>query len=1177
MNSKKEWNECHKKGTVWWIENPGEEPKKVYEMYIGPLSYKKLIESLWYKSHEDKTFWITCKNGDKLFFVNGKTPYFRHYAKSYDDIWNKEWRTRFINIGVDTEKYFHKIDGCYTGRRADIFINNTVVEFQNTPIDYKEVKERKHDYNIFGYDIVWVINSLNSAITTHNNIYFIDLSHGWMQYSFTDYDYIFLDDGTYIYRIFQNNIMGCFAETYDRILHDEFIEYLKGTYIWDTIKSPLRNLYFNQRGAGCGKTYESVQLPRNNNFLHKNLFIYLTKMNSAKSVINKEFEEQYEGGKLIGINLTDSDYNGKQYIKKITYQNMEKTIIIATMDSFSYHFGDDKNKEWDMFYGYVKSIIAGYFTNVLTDTNTSKKTYAGETIRLNQKCLIVIDETQDLPEYYIEAIIRIMKETNIDVYLIGDKLQSIWGAKNVYTYFDSIPEGEYKGITIHKTEGINLVRRFHNNELMYYVNKTIDFKRWELPEISGICDGNCDYDHMPDNVESIKLKRIYHDDKDMEKMKIASNDIIDKIQSEVDKYNYSPENFMIIFPFISKNIFAERLCTYISEFWANYYGDLNKKYVFLHKSDDNKPINLTESENMTRIMSIHASKGTGREVVFLLGLSDFSIERFSIKPNNLIYESLIHVAITRQKRKLYIGIEEEYNHQIYEKLGFYNSEGKITIPANIKLTDILSFIENINSKLKEELNFQYIESGFKYDDENKEIFDMIKYLLEVNIDLENYKDLIPEPEYNDSGNREPIDWGHHIIRNAIFHTQIEMRLLESHFNKDFKCSDFNHIIKVLENLSKLDIMDCPKDDYYEFLYGKKQYKKGKIGYSERKQYRSERINKSGNFPLLIYRKKEIMEHKAYMNTKIIMKYIIAKLKDIIKNKKILPFCDIECIVFQHMMETYNSDIINISIDDVYDIVHYYGKVFSMSELNHDNYKCKCNKIFNEPGGIIGNDEIKTSLNVHYKLVEKIKLIYQDFIECCKEKNIKKFNLSKRIRYNINTDEYLSIKDSIYITGRNDTEIILIVIKPTFNKVNFNNVMFEMVFKNYLMLKCGNNKVNNRIITTYLFTLDSDKVIQFEFNLQDKIECIDTFIKEYSYRTYSSINEKIHNHIVAKKLKHINFNEFINVKRNTDDKKINYPKYIESLEDGFNESIEDGDDINYFQKLNRRLKSHIDKL
>jgi ATP-dependent exoDNAse (exonuclease V) beta subunit len=57
---------------------------------------------------------------------------------------------------------------------------------------------------------------------------------------------------------------------------------------------------------------------------------------------------------------------------------------------------------------------------------------------------------------------------------------------------------------------------------------------------------------------------------------------------------------------------------------------------------------LTTSEHSARILSIHAAKGQGREVVFVVG---FSALKFEIllhgKKDDLKLHSLIHVALTR--------------------------------------------------------------------------------------------------------------------------------------------------------------------------------------------------------------------------------------------------------------------------------------------------------------------------------------------------------------------------------------------------------------------------------------------------------------------------------------------------------------------------------------------------
>jgi ATP-dependent exoDNAse (exonuclease V) beta subunit len=113
---------------------------------------------------------------------------------------------------------------------------------------------------------------------------------------------------------------------------------------------------------------------------------------------------------------------------------------------------------------------------------------------------------------------------------------------------------------------------------------------------------------------------------------------------------------MFIFPILKKNTFAEILYLKLDKFWKERLNS-NEKWVYLHKSEPGTTINLKESVNATRIMSIHTSKGTGCEVVFVLGLSEHTLNIFSHKTDNITYNSLLHVAITRQKKAIYVGIE----------------------------------------------------------------------------------------------------------------------------------------------------------------------------------------------------------------------------------------------------------------------------------------------------------------------------------------------------------------------------------------------------------------------------------------------------------------------------------------------------------------------------------------
>ena len=425
----------------------------------------------------------------------------------------------------------------------------------------------------------WVIDCNDSIevneIGTIFMIHFIN-DH-WKFEHFVCHNFIFINYEDKIYKVNPNEIKSYMIDVIEYKNKKSFIKSIKNKInIWCEEKIPQCILYHNQRGAGCGKTYESIQLMNNNEkFKYKNIFIYLTKAHTAKDVIYNELLEQNKRGSLNNLEIPQEGYNisGKQY--KINYYNKKTEskckIIIGTIDSFMFAIGNKENKDKDFFSGIVKSIKNGY---VKTEKNGSIK-YSQENIKLNKKCLIIIDEAQDLGPEYIEAICSIMRNTYIDVYIIGDKLQSIWGEHNIHTFLEcnNLPH-----ITIEKSNGINHVMRFHNEQFIDFVNNIIDFNKYNLPHITQVCNNQtCKYKHendiKPYNI--FQMETIYSGEKNEIKVDKLIQQIINYMKKEIDKYNYLPNNFMFIFPILSKNFLANRLEAKLQEFWIDKFNDEN--------------------------------------------------------------------------------------------------------------------------------------------------------------------------------------------------------------------------------------------------------------------------------------------------------------------------------------------------------------------------------------------------------------------------------------------------------------------------------------------------------------------------------------------------------------------------------------------------------------------------
>ena len=71
---------------------------------------------------------------------------------------------------------------------------------------------------------------------------------------------------------------------------------------------------------------------------------------------------------------------------------------------------------------------------------------------------------------------------------------------------------------------------------------------------------------------------------------------------------------------MKSNLLATELETKLNKFWLDKLGkdDIYEQYAFLHKHEEGQIINTSLSKNASRIMSIRASKGDGRAVVFIL-------------------------------------------------------------------------------------------------------------------------------------------------------------------------------------------------------------------------------------------------------------------------------------------------------------------------------------------------------------------------------------------------------------------------------------------------------------------------------------------------------------------------------------------------------------------------------
>lgn len=1025
---------------------------------------------------------IKCYKCHELIFCNGavKKPYFRHKsAKEFNECtiskWHLEWQSNFDEN--DREIEFIKKNGQIKTRRADINLKNTnfIVELQHSYITKDEVRARKHDYNLHNKAILWIIdgNKRIDVKKTDNRYYLEFTGLNWKTESFKE-DYedkaIFIDINEKIYVVFPNlikNNMIDIIKPYDKI---EFIHFLKNDIqkISETIPYQC-NLYIKQQGAGNGKTYGIIQsIDKNDDFLLYNSYIIVSKQHSAKSIIYNELEKQFKEGLLknmdnIQILMMSGNYmsindkiimekneeneenennkkkdiiNDRQIIVKYNnkYTNKDCKIIICTIDSFLYRLGDVNNKCANKFEGIIKSIIDNY-------RNLDTIKYNDLYLKLNKETCLIIDETQDLNENYGKAIMNIMVNSYIDAYIVGDKLQSISYENNAFVYLNK-ESFDYKYIKRYKYQDTNICRRFINKKLVSFINNKVPFDNYDLIPITPYKEDNNDNDNVCIFERPSLFSLIDSSNKEVQ-INTEIQIIINYMKKEIEDYNRKPEDFLFITPFATKNWFCEALERAIQLLWTNIYmNDDYKQYVVFHKSENGTCINLNDSKYKTRIVTIHTSKGDGRKVVFIIGMTENGLLKFCDGINkNLIYYSLIHVALTRQEEKLYIRLENNKDH-IYD-LFHEGNDDDLMDPTKIKST--------INMKI------------------NKDTYFKDTYFKDI------YETFILASKYDDFNiinekNKRIVDTYHHNIRYACMFIEFIMKFK----NEDKK----KQIFSILKKIQAVDINYCENwKEYNNNLKENKNIKEKDI--ENWKKGVSMHDNQLRKIPILKLKSKNNKYYDIICDN---VRNIIKK----IKNDDLINLCPIERIILLYMIDIIDYPYyIDITITELYNIINIFNNCFSYNIDGHDNCICKTNIDNNQIDDNPNKDHI--FLKDFYHEMNHLNKIFENFL--LTYNNL--YTLINQSIYLKTKNNDYSIKKRLKALSFNDNYIFNIYIKPQFNELNYYEILFESIIDTYFIQNSSDvinkklfDELANKKIKTIIFSLEINDYFEIEWDIND---------------------------------------------------------------------------------------------
>lgn len=1023
--------------------------------------------------------------GNELIFCNGKKikPYFRKLISNTNAM--TEWHRKFQEYFSDCiEKTYYHEDMCKKYRRADVDLNELkIIEFQHSYISIEEVISRKNDYEKINKEIIWVIdcnkyNEKDTILITnldiHNRI-IIEFQEEfcWKYKNFVNYERIYLSIEDKIYYINPSMVRSRMIDVAKPIYKYEFCEKLKkNEKIFEDEIIIQSTIYISQQGAGNGKTFRATNLlsedynDHGKKYHHYDTFLYLTKQHSAKTVIYNEFifDEKLKSNHLSKyFDLISTQKKTKKYIIILQHKETNKIykIIIATVDSLIYSLCKYKSSTIgiEKFKAMAQSILD---EGINFKCNESGITEYNKNLCLNKKLLIIGDEMQDLDETIAQVILKICAEKYVDFYMVGDTLQSITHEINAFTYINSKINSS-STLKVIKYIPENKVMRFGNSKLIDFINSVIPFEKYELPKIEK-------HEKCSDDDSESVLNIFYYDkyneckESEADYLNNQIDIIMEKYIYEVMNNDYKPNDFLIVTPTTKNNYMIESLNLAIREFWTNIYKSDKYEdniYSVFHKSEDGCSIDLDESVNSTRIVSIHTSKGDGRNVVFLIGIDEKSLRKFSNQSNNLVYNSLLHVSLTRMKKKLYFRIEKN-GDDIYNKIEnickYY--------PPSINYKDKINLYTLIN--IDKEENYKSLYESF------------IKNTKYANICFEETRDTII------------LDFKHHTIRRVVMNMLFLITLMHNIINNNY-LSDQQQIRKILETnfRNKSSLIECTNwRDYNKILYLKKE------------------INSKTKIPLLINNKTicTIFHDIIHDNIKKIDTFFEKKIynESKINRCKSLKFNIIESICLYHTIEietktkAYKS---LLPVTDLYDIIN----LFNSKTLDE---KAKYESDHYEQLSII--EKIYPLINTKYL---GLKWLFNKSFYYKKQKNSKTKKTSKNVSINImNTYNYIAYNDSVFLICK---------LYPQFTQLNYDDIINESIFdiffiqnrdfnndEKYFITKTGEFKK----IIVCIITLDLTE--PYYIDIDDKVkehkENIKKLLKHKLTSLYRYVHDELYN-------------------------------------------------------------------
>jgi len=790
----------------------------------GRLSMSDFLPDSFLKLFEGKQTQQHVENGSHFPKSKRKAGY-----------WHTNMQNLFPKTHQEVEFSFLQVseDDTVTKRRrfADVCQDETVIEYQHSRITRTEVNNRNNDYGVkLGKTVAWVIDCTDnktepkrvSSDDDGEEVWMLEFDKKWHVDSMCDCKILFADFGDRMFRVpidsVRHRIVLVLGSWQNK---EDWKSHITSDKLEEDVDIPVQStLTVAQDPHGSGKTYDLTRmiihtdLPKYQRYGAYSTFIVVGKPHSVKENTYAEFLIHLQRA---GIEYDEHVDNNKYIVKFARPSGDNIMCIFGTADSLMYNLCENKMRGTDVFINLVKTIHKHGPTKLQGPKGRFR--YAGQQPRLNKKTLIITDEATMLPESYADAFSTMMLQCHVDVHLAGDVQQSTYFEHNILTrvvgeYNESLDGSlpSFPGCKVIMHPGKE-VRRF-NQYLVDFRNRVMDkFHAYPSHNLDiPIPIAAPDVSHSRGEYSLHKIDRISAwDDPESEEVANAVENIMDHLRRDVSQSKLLPNDILVVVPFVKNNPLMDELQTSIHEFWIHqfenpeykesvrhradytttdrHYHELQSSslpwFCVLHRSEEGKPIDTNESKYSTRIVSIHASQGDGRNFEYLVGLSEKKLMRFTAGKINLKYESLFNVVLSRMKQVIRVFLEPIFD-DVWERFKPLMDEEMVkTVPPELKAKTNFKLVDACNLEMDEAL------------------FNATKSIV-----MSACSSDTTDP------NRPMVDYAHHMIRMATAHTVFWAHLVV-HQAKDKDVRE--QVFAIFGKVARAEICALPSTTYYRKL------------------------------------------------------------------------------------------------------------------------------------------------------------------------------------------------------------------------------------------------------------------------------------------------------------------------------------------------------------------------